>query len=349
MTQPMPSNVEQKESYELYNMLQSPWNLIAIDIRSYDHWKEQHVVNAINIPFDNHPSNEQIVQLLTSHQNKKSKISIGMIYYIISDRNKNYNAFICCLQRLTHQHINPKIPFYHLNISFTEWYHQYPMLCVPDMLKVENAVLKLNDCHHKPQLKNVLDEHDERFQRLVDIIQQNTIIYRKYPSCIVDRKLYLGSVNHAAMAAAIDGLNIGYIVNATDHEKCYFEDDEEHKVEYFRIPIHDQEDENISQYFDNVFQFMDVAMESDKAVLVHCSAGISRSSTIVIGWIMKTRQMTFNVARDFVKDKREVIWPNKGFERQLRVFERELFPELNHETRRESIGNSGNYRSCVIL
>jgi len=49
------------------------------------------------------------------------------------------------------------------------------------------------------------------------------------------------------------------------------------------------------------------------SVLVHCSMGISRSSTIVIAFIMKKFTFSFSKAYNLVKKKRPIICPNSGF------------------------------------
>ena len=60
-------------------------------------------------------------------------------------------------------------------------------------------------------------------------------------------------------------------------------------------------------------------------VLVHCQVGMSRSATIVIGYLMrKFPDMTLNKAFRFVKSKRPIVNPNEGFIKQLKSFERTL-------------------------
>ena len=57
-------------------------------------------------------------------------------------------------------------------------------------------------------------------------------------------------------------------------------------------------------------------------MLVHCAAGISRSSSTVIAYLMKKFGWTYVKAYGFVRGKRPVISPNNGFIRQLRNYER---------------------------
>jgi predicted protein tyrosine phosphatase len=58
--------------------------------------------------------------------------------------------------------------------------------------------------------------------------------------------------------------------------------------------------------------------------LVHCFAGVSRSATIVIAYLMVEYGMTLNDALIHVRKQRYFINPNDGFRRQLQTFQREL-------------------------
>lgn len=57
-------------------------------------------------------------------------------------------------------------------------------------------------------------------------------------------------------------------------------------------------------------------------MLVHCVGGVSRSSTIVIAYLMLKHGFSLNDAYDYVKDKKSNISPNFNFMQQLLDFER---------------------------
>jgi atypical dual specificity phosphatase len=67
------------------------------------------------------------------------------------------------------------------------------------------------------------------------------------------------------------------------------------------------------------------AIENNGNVLIHCNAGVSRSSTLAIAYIMKYENKRFQDAFNQVKSVRPSIRPNDGFERQLREYDKELF------------------------
>ena len=49
---------------------------------------------------------------------------------------------------------------------------------------------------------------------------------------------------------------------------------------------------NLRQHFEACHEFIKKALDQGGRVLVHCYAGISRSATIVISFLMKDRNMT---------------------------------------------------------
>jgi protein-tyrosine phosphatase len=89
---------------------------------------------------------------------------------------------------------------------------------------------------------------------------------------------------------------------------------------YKTLELEDFELEDISKYFKDCIEFIEKA---DK-IFVHCRAGISRSSSMVIAYIMWKEKLGFEEAKKFVRSKRCCIWPNEGFEKQLREFAEQL-------------------------
>jgi protein-tyrosine phosphatase len=59
-------------------------------------------------------------------------------------------------------------------------------------------------------------------------------------------------------------------------------------------------------------------------VLVHCYAGISRSSSTVMSYLMKKYNLSLKTAFEHVRSCRWFVNPNPGFCRQLKQFEKEL-------------------------
>ncbi|XP_060778835.1 dual specificity protein phosphatase 8 isoform X2 [Neoarius graeffei] len=93
---------------------------------------------------------------------------------------------------------------------------------------------------------------------------------------------------------------------------------------FLRIPVNDSYCEKLLPWLEKTNEFIDKAKVSNCRVIVHCLAGISRSATIAIAYIMKTMGLSSDDAYRFVKDRRPSISPNFNFLGQLLEFERDL-------------------------
>jgi len=73
--------------------------------------------------------------------------------------------------------------------------------------------------------------------------------------------------------------------------------------------------------FESCHKFISSALSTGTGVYVHCSAGVSRSTTVVISYLMAQQHMTFENAFQFVKEKHPPTCPNAGFRKQLQDYE----------------------------
>lgn len=111
----------------------------------------------------------------------------------------------------------------------------------------------------------------------------------------------------------------------------------------------DNQTENILRDFDRTSAFIDEAVQLHKTskglsggVLVHCFAGVSRSASLVIAYLLKhpenlpemVRTMMLDELLDtatFVRSKRPIIFPNAGFRRQLGFYHEVLQCSITDE------------------
>nr|XP_009925505.1 PREDICTED: dual specificity protein phosphatase 14 isoform X1 [Haliaeetus albicilla] len=97
------------------------------------------------------------------------------------------------------------------------------------------------------------------------------------------------------------------------------------QFEYVKVPLADMPNAPISLYFDSVADKINSVARKHGATLVHCAAGVSRSATLCIAYLMKYHKVSLFEAYNWVKSRRPVIRPNVGFWRQLIDYERKLF------------------------
>ena len=101
----------------------------------------------------------------------------------------------------------------------------------------------------------------------------------------------------------------------------------EGEIEQLVLELPDTTNAEINGHFESAQQFIDQAHKTGGRILVHCYAGISRSPTIVISYLMKFHGMRYLEALQFVLDKRSIVDPNLGFRGILVRYEKELFPD----------------------
>ncbi|CAB4410995.1 unnamed protein product [Rhizophagus irregularis] len=95
-------------------------------------------------------------------------------------------------------------------------------------------------------------------------------------------------------------------------------------LRYLKIDITDDPSSNISKHFHECIDFIENAKSTNGRVYVHCLAGISRSTSIVIAYLMNSQKIHYNQAFNLVKEKRPNVKPNQGFVEQLRKFEKTI-------------------------
>ncbi|KAG7267172.1 hypothetical protein CRUP_008993 [Coryphaenoides rupestris] len=134
--------------------------------------------------------------------------------------------------------------------------------------------------------------------------------------------LYLGNERDARDLALLRRANIGFVLNVTTHLPLYHYDTG--AFCYKRLPATDSNKQNLRQYFEEAFEFIEEAQRSGLGLLIHCQAGVSRSATMVIAYLMKHTWMTMTDAYKFVKARRPIISPNLNFMGQLLEFEEDL-------------------------
>ncbi len=93
---------------------------------------------------------------------------------------------------------------------------------------------------------------------------------------------------------------------------------------YLKIEELDLPSVNLKKHFHRSSQFIRDAVNAGGKVFVHCNAGISRSSTVVIAYLMEYEGKSFLAALEHLKSVRPYARPNEGFCRQLEEFEAEL-------------------------
>lgn len=80
---------------------------------------------------------------------------------------------------------------------------------------------------------------------------------------------------------------------------------------------------DISRHFPEASAWIDEAVSSGGRIYVHCWAGLSRSATLVLAYLIERKGMTVEKAVNTVYLERR-IRPNSGFLRKLVIYDLKL-------------------------
>ncbi len=80
-----------------------------------------------------------------------------------------------------------------------------------------------------------------------------------------------------------------------------------------------------------ICQIHKMRVEEGKSVLVHCAQGKSRSTTLVLAYLMILNKTNLQDTLSLLKSKRRMAEPNKNFMKQLKMFENNFLAyEINN-------------------
>ncbi|NXS89833.1 DUS16 phosphatase, partial [Erpornis zantholeuca] len=273
--------------------------LLLIDSRPFVEYNTSHILDAININCSKLmkrrlQQDKVLITELIQHS-AKHKIEIDckqeVVVYDQSSKDVTSLSSDCFLTVLLGKLEKNFSSVYLLSGGFVEFSSSFPGLC-------EGKSTLIPTCISQPCLP-----------------VSNTGPTRILPH------LYLGCQRDVLNKELMQQNDIGYVLNASN--TCPKPDfiPESH---FLRVPVNDSFCEKILPWLDKSVDFIEKAKASNGCVLVHCLAGISRSATIAIAYIMKRMDMSLDEAYRFVKEKRPTISPNFNFLGQLLDFEKKI-------------------------
>ena len=141
---------------------------------------------------------------------------------------------------------------------------------------------------------------------------QNMIYNKELPPIhhIIDN-LYLGDFRAADNLNILKENNITHIINCAFNLPNKFPNE----IIYKRLDLRDEPNQPIIEQMKEAYKF--IKENNDKNIFVHCVFGKSRSASVIIFYIMNEQKIDFNSAKNFVKNIRSIVDPNKGFEDEL--------------------------------
>jgi protein-tyrosine phosphatase len=159
----------------------------------------------------------------------------------------------------------------------------------------------------------------------------NDYIFKEMPDCsLIKNGIFIGNAhsvigNYATQESdLLDVFNIKVVISALtedEYEDYMIAKEDFPDIEWHRFVVDDDEEERISEHFFKVHTIISEAIVDNKNVIVHCAAGMSRSPTLVIAYLMIENKWKYEEAIAYVKKCRPIVEPNIGFIKQLKSLE----------------------------
>ena len=127
---------------------------------------------------------------------------------------------------------------------------------------------------------------------------------------MVTPSLFLGADPVARDKAVLESNGVTHVLNAAG-TAC--QNYHEGSFAYKTLHLYDTPREDISPVMYGAIDFIDAAIEGGGKVFVHCHQGVSRSSSMVIAYLMWKEGLSFDAAYTKTKEARGVCNPNAGF------------------------------------
>ncbi|XP_043351614.1 dual specificity protein phosphatase 15 isoform X1 [Dermochelys coriacea] len=127
--------------------------------------------------------------------------------------------------------------------------------------------------------------------------------------------LYLGNFIDAKDLEQLSRNKITHIISIHESPQPLLQE-----MTYLRIPLPDTPEANIKKHFKECISFIHYCRLHGGNCLVHCLAGISRSTTIVVAYVMAVTELSWQEVLQAVRAVRPIANPNPGFKQQLEEF-----------------------------
>jgi len=291
-------------------------NVIILDCRSFISYNESHIKGAININCSDRfnrkrlqNSNTNIAELANTKDGKEIL------------KKRNWNEVIVYDDSTDSLENSQPSQTIHLVVNSLLKDKRKPVLLIGGINNFQMKYSSLCENHLRvptykcdltlPTLKLPTSSIETLPSAINDI--------ENHPASQVTPYMYLGNMKDAGDIPLLERLGVTHVLNVTSVIPTY---SKVKNIKYKQLQAADNNYQNLKQYFDQACEFIDKARENGGRVLVHCHAGVSRSPTLSLAYLIKHQAMALPEAYKLVKAQRNIISPNLNFMGQLLEFEK---------------------------
>ena len=142
--------------------------------------------------------------------------------------------------------------------------------------------------------------------------------------CVIPNKLYFGNKILAKDETRLRKLGIKSIIDLINYENSSQEIKHSKDFNFLHLSIEDVPTNN-ADWAEEGSNFIEEQIKNNNPVYVHCSQGISRSSTLIMHYLMTREKQNLKTAFFKLKDLRNIIDPTSGFMKSLSNLDEKLF------------------------
>ncbi|KAM4721642.1 interferon regulatory factor 8 [Rhinophrynus dorsalis] len=135
--------------------------------------------------------------------------------------------------------------------------------------------------------------------------------------------LYLGNIRDSEDKETLKRHGITHILSVHNNAKPLLQE-----MTYLCIAASDSSHQNLIQHFKQCIKFIHECRLDGGGCLVHCLAGVSRSTTILVAYLMTVTNFDWEDCLSAVKSVRSYVGPNFGFQQQLQEYQMTLVKEM---------------------
>lgn len=167
---------------------------------------------------------------------------------------------------------------------------------------------------HEQQQPDFAPEHKEYFKtHIMPIIKSRQFIPGRTASQIVEG-IWLGDASDAMDIDTLNKHGIDSVVNCAEKHTLTCAEFYPFGWNYLGLECDDAANYDIlGKHMREFIAFMDKCVGEKKKVLVHCAAGINRSATLLIAYLVRRRGMCLKDAISLCFKQRPIILTNEAF------------------------------------